>query len=113
MPDSAAVEEVLVVVSSSSEPDGEQVRMVETGPNTAIFFGSISLSAAAPVPGGGIVEVTDGDTLTATYDDADDGTGSPATARATARIDMVPPSISGVSVPSVGGEQRRRDVEHR
>ena len=100
--DSAAVEEVLVVVSSSSEPDGEQVRMVETGPNTAIFFGSISLSAAAPVPGGGIVEVTDGDTLTATYDDADDGTGSPATARATARIDMVPPSISGVSVPSVG-----------
>ena len=100
--DTTAAEEVVVTVSSSSEPFGEQVRLVETGSDTAIFTGSISLSAAAPVAGDGIVEVTAGDTLTATYDDANDGTGSPATAKATSLIDMVPPSISAVSVLSVG-----------
>lgn len=98
---SGAADEVFVTVSSTTEPAGEQVRLTETGPNMAIFTGTIPLSMQSPVPGNGISEVSNGDTLTAVYQDADNGSGNPATVTATSMIDTVPPVISSVTATDI------------
>ena len=69
---SGVVETVSVSVSSTSEPGGESVLLTETGVDTADFRGSVDVSA---VDSAGVVHVADGDTITATYIDADDGQG--------------------------------------
>jgi hypothetical protein len=69
------VETVTVNVASTSAPAGESVVLTETGPATAQFIGTLPLSTTnAP----GVLLVAPGDVLTATYNDADDGTGQPA-----------------------------------
>jgi subtilase family serine protease len=98
---SSSVDEVFVTIRSGTEPGGETVRLTETGPNTAVFTGSIPLSSQPPVPNNGMLEVTDGDTVTAVYADADNGTGTPATVIATAVIDATPPVISSVTASSL------------
>ena len=47
--DSAAIEEVYVKIKSTTEQNGEQVRLVETGADTSIFTGTINLRLGAPV----------------------------------------------------------------
>ncbi|HOH49649.1 MAG TPA: PASTA domain-containing protein, partial [Candidatus Hydrogenedentes bacterium] len=49
------------------------------------------------------VFVQNGDTLTVTYNDADDGSGSPAVIEKTVPIDGTDPVIGGVTVTSIGG----------
>jgi hypothetical protein len=90
-----AVDTVTITITSTSEPAGESVLLTETSPNSALFEGSISLSTTnAP----GVLWVHAGDTITATYNDADDGSGNPAVVTATAVIDCTPPVISNVHV---------------
>jgi hypothetical protein len=88
------VETVTINVASTSEPAGEAVLLTETGPATAQFTGTVPLSTAnAP----GVVLVAPGDTLTATYIDADDGEGHQnVVVTTTAVIDCTPPVISNV-----------------
>jgi hypothetical protein len=83
--------------------DFETVTLTETPPGSAIFFGSLPTGAAPVVPGDGTLELVHGEAITVTYQDADDGTGRPATVWASATADCVPPAISGVTTTGVTG----------
>jgi hypothetical protein len=80
-----------VFVNSTSESSGEVVPLVETGPDTNVFAGSI---ASTPVPGVmGELTVAHEDLMTATYTEA-----SPAGLRhAYATADGLPPVIRNVA----------------
>jgi hypothetical protein len=96
------LEDVQVLVKSTTEPSGEVVWLHETGPDTTVFTGTLPLRQGAPNAGNRYLEIAEGDIVTAAYADADDGTGNPAVVYATATIDLTPPTISQVKVASVG-----------
>ena len=89
---------VTVLVDSTSEPGGEMIVLTETDPASAKFVGSINTSTSDSA---GVLLVTHADTITATYNDADDGTGSPAVVTKNATVDCAPPAISNVVVADV------------
>ncbi len=100
--DDLVIETVTVTIDSTTEPGGETVLLTETAPETADFRGTIDLDV---VNSGGVLQVTDGDTVTATYIDADDGLGGiNVTVTATAGIDCQGPVISSVQVTDIGAE---------
>ncbi|MCK5397389.1 MAG: S8 family serine peptidase, partial [Thermoplasmata archaeon] len=70
-------------IDSDTESGVETVLLTETGDDTGIFVGSKIISAT---DGGGILQVSHDDTITVTYDDANDGSG-PATVFDTAIVD--------------------------
>ena len=93
------VETVNVTIDSTTEPGGETVTLTETGPETAEFRGSIPLEV---IDSAGVLQVSDGDTVTATYIDADDGQGGTnVTVTATATVDCTPPVISNVQTTNI------------
>ncbi len=102
--DSGVVETVAVTVSSTSETTPETVTLTETGPATAQFTGSIATSPGAVVSGDGVLQVADGDVVTVTYHDADDGTGSTAIVLADTAADCAGPAISNVRVASIADD---------
>jgi hypothetical protein len=92
-------ESVNVSIASTTEPGGETVTLTETGPATAKFTGTISLSTTNSP---GVLQVANGDTVTMTYVDADDGQGGlnvPVNSAAT--VDCVLPAISDVRISNV------------
>jgi hypothetical protein len=94
-----SIETTTITIESTSEPAGEVVELTETGAETADFRGSIALDT---VDGAGVLLVADGDRVTATYIDADDGNGGlnvPVTA--TAVVDCTPPVISNVQSTNI------------
>ncbi len=97
-----AADEAFITIAGSAEPDGETVRLVETGPDTGMFSGTIPTGHAPGTPHDGILAVEEGGAITATYQDANDGTGAPATVTATAVGDLTPPAISGVTLSALG-----------
>ena len=94
--DSDVAETVDVAVTSSTETKPEIVTLTETGPDTARFTGSLSTAPGPAVTGDGVLQLTDGDLVTARYEDADNGTGSPDTS-----TDTVPAVCSGALFESV------------
>src|SRR5262249_41857715 len=93
------VETVSVTINSTTESAGETVVLTETGPQTADFRGTISLDTTNSP---GVLQVTDGDTVTATYIDADDGMGGMNIVRTvTATVDCTAPVISNVQTPTI------------
>jgi len=99
--DDNAIETVVVTIGSDSETAGEQVTLVETLPSSAKFEGAIVISTTDAV---GVLLVAEGDTVTVTYVDADDGhggSGIPVTA--TAVVDCTPPVISAVAAQVIDG----------
>lgn len=99
-----AVDTARVTVSSSTETVPETLNLSETGPNTSTFTGSIAIASGPPVAGDGVLEVSSGDAVTATYRDADDGTGVPAVSFATGSADCSGPDLSGVRVTDITDE---------
>jgi hypothetical protein len=93
--DDAVVETVEVTIASDSEPSGETVVLIETSPNSAEFVGAIELSGS---DAGGVLLIGEGDTVTATYVDEDDGSGSQVVVTSDATVDCTPPSIWNVHV---------------
>ncbi len=63
---------VNVTLSSTAEPAGETVTLTETAADSSVFVSSIPLSTTDGI---GILRITSGETITATYLDADDGLG--------------------------------------
>lgn len=100
--DDQLVETVTVTIVSDTEPSGETVLLTETAPETADFRGTISLRTTDGV---GILRISPGDAIVVTYEDADDGTGQPATVTATATVDCAAPTIFNVQVADL--EPRR------
>ncbi|MGP1310788.1 MAG: S8 family serine peptidase, partial [Phycisphaerales bacterium] len=93
--DDNTVETVVVLVTSDSDPVGEMVLLTETGPLTADFRASLPTSN---VDSAGVLRTLDGDTITLTYLDADDGFGNTnVTVTATATVDCSAPMISDLA----------------
>jgi hypothetical protein len=86
---------VQVTVTSTTEISPETVTLIETGPNTSIFTGSIPIVPGAAVPDGKL-QVADGDTVAVNYRDADDGTGTAANSEAFATADCTGPGSTVV-----------------
>ncbi len=90
------------VTLSATGGDTELVSAAETPVNSGIFEASVPLqSGGAAVDG--VLQVAHGATITATYDDADDGSGQPATAQDTASIDCIAPAVSSITTSSING----------
>ncbi len=93
------IETVQVTIASTSEPAGETVVLTEVGPGAAYFEGTIPLSLTnAPAE----LWIAAGDTITATYIDADNGGGGHnVVVTDTAPIDCAPPNIANVQAVNV------------
>jgi serine protease AprX len=92
-------ETVTVTLASDLEPAGEPVVLTETGPATAAFIGSIALS---DVDAPGVLWVADGNVLTATYIDADDGQGHyDVLVTDEAAVDCLAPEIFDIAASEV------------
>ncbi|HEX4826058.1 MAG TPA: proprotein convertase P-domain-containing protein [Candidatus Polarisedimenticolaceae bacterium] len=92
-------------IKSGTEPAGETVTLSQTG--VATYTGSIVVTSAAP-GSDGLLSVTSGDTITATYVDADDGQGGTNVPRTTtADADCNAPTISNVQSSNVTGQSAR------
>ncbi len=88
-----------VDISSDSETTPEIIDLTETGPDTSQFQGSIMTSDSNS--GAGYLLLTDGDTITVHYYDAD-CEGSPNDVYEYAAADCVGPVISGITVSDIG-----------
>jgi hypothetical protein len=100
--DLTAVEQYdnIITITTSHLDEEDQITLTETGTDSGVFTGTISTTDDSVFPGDGILQITcsEADTITATYYDADDGTGNPATPTDTAESDCVPPEISNLRV---------------
>jgi hypothetical protein len=101
--DDDVAETVVVDIDSDSETGFETITLTETHPASALFKGSIALSTTdAP----GVLLVTEGDTVTVTYIDADDGLGGTnVVVQDTATLDCAAPVISNVQVSGITGAE--------
>ncbi len=93
------IETTTVTVRSDTDASGKPLLLTETGPDSAVFTGTMQL-ALSDAPD--TLHITAGDTLTAVYQDSDDGTGHAATMQDTAIIDCTPPVITGVAGTMLG-----------
>ena len=104
----ATIQSVTVSLASDSEPGGESLLLTETGPNTSRFQGTLVI-AGANSPG--ILLVNAGDTITATYIDADDGQGGfNIPVIDTAFVDCTPPNVIAVNFLNVTATTARLQV---
>ncbi len=87
-----------VNVASTSEPAGETVTLTETGAMTSVFEGTLTLSET---DGTGVLLVAEGDTVTVTYVDEDNGEGQQVNVTAEAVVDCTAPMISDVLATNV------------
>ena len=95
----AVIDSVDVFISSDSQPGMPlMMTLTETAPESATFTGSFSFADTA----GSDVLVTEGDTLSVTYIDADDGNGNTnLVVIADATIDCTPPMVNSVEIGGV------------
>ncbi|GAB4384953.1 MAG: hypothetical protein Kow0022_09160 [Phycisphaerales bacterium] len=104
--DDGIVDTAIVLVTSDSEPAGEFVTVTEIGPEVSVFHGSIPMSQTDAA---GVLHISEGDTVTVTYIDADDGNGhTNVTVEANSTIDCTPPVLVATSTPNI--EPRSADV---
>jgi uncharacterized repeat protein (TIGR01451 family) len=97
----AVVDTISVTLASDTEPGGETVLLTETAETTADFRGTIPMDVADAA---GVLHVSHGDVVTATYLDADDGMGgTDVVVQDTADLDCAPPVISNVQTSGITG----------
>ncbi|MGI8907083.1 MAG: S8 family serine peptidase [Candidatus Sumerlaeaceae bacterium] len=97
----ATVQTLNVNVSSTNEPAGESIVLTETSSGSAKFSGSITVSTTNSP---GVLHATNGANITATYNDANNGSGA-AVVTDTATLDCIGPVISNVQITSVTNTQ--------
>jgi parallel beta-helix repeat protein/predicted outer membrane repeat protein len=81
---------------TTSGGDSEVVMLSEVGSGVGIFTGSIATGSGDPCVGDGDLQVANGQTITGTYCDANDGTGNSAEPNDLATVDGIIPVISNV-----------------
>src|SRR3989442_2256463 len=96
-----APDSVDINMTSTTEPNPEVVTLTETATASSVFEGSFNLVNGPANPGDGLLQVANGDTITAEYFDNDDGLGGRGPTTDTALVDDTPPVISGVGVSNV------------
>jgi hypothetical protein len=90
-----------VTVASGREPAGETVTLAETRPGSGVFKGTVEVASGEPAADGRI-QVFATDTVTASYIDADNGSGGTNLLKTdTAAADCVAPAIGSVRVTDV------------
>lgn len=99
----SAVDTLQVSAASTTETDPEIITLTETGPNTSRFTAVLSI-ASGPAVHDGVLQVAHDDLISVTYRDADDGTGVPAIANASATADCVGASGTTVQVVNATDE---------
>ena len=82
-------------INSDSEPAGEDVLLTEYA-STGTFLGSIDTTDAAANGGDDLLSVSEGDTITVYYHDANNGSG-PEDKTDTAYADTAPPTFAGAT----------------
>ena|GEM_PF-1055602 len=98
--DGFAIDTVQITVDSDSESTGELVELTETGEDTGLFEGALTLSET---DSSGVLLIAESDQVTATYIDADDGEGhANVTVTDIAVVDCTDPIISNVQVIDIG-----------
>ncbi len=97
--DDGAIETLSVTIVSDSEPAGESILLTETAAETAAFEATIALET---VDSAGTLLVADGDTVSVSYTDADDGQGNfNVVVTSMAVVDCSPPVISNVQAVDI------------
>ncbi|MFP6640702.1 MAG: S8 family serine peptidase, partial [Myxococcota bacterium] len=91
------------VAVATSGGDSETVTLSENSAGSGVFQGSIDTGTGSVLAADGTLTVLNGETITATYVDADDGTGSSAVKEATAAIDCTSPLVSNIVTAEVTG----------
>ncbi|MHC4157655.1 MAG: S8 family serine peptidase [Planctomycetota bacterium] len=81
--------------------DSETLTLIETPPSSAFFTGTIQTEAGDAITQDGILQVLDGQIITATYYDANDGTGNPVIVTDTAVADCRPSEVLDVQIEDV------------
>lgn len=99
--DPEAVDTTTLLVSSTTETVAEVVLVTETDVNSSRFTGSIPTAFGAPVAGDGILQLSNGDVITVTYEDQDDGTGASSIDFDTAAADCGGPGVSDLRVDTI------------
>jgi serine protease AprX len=94
-------EEVQLLMTSTSEPDGEWITARELDADNSRFRGEIQLDTGEPAGGDGLLAIAAGDLITVTYFDDDDGDGEPAKSTDTAKADCIAPYFSDIRVTDV------------
>jgi fibronectin type 3 domain-containing protein len=94
--DEGVAETINVTVTSTSESETEEILLTETGLSTGEFAGTIMTDPGEPIPDG-MIQVKDGDAITVTYHDADDGAGSLAIAFEMSTADCIGPGFSNIT----------------
>jgi subtilisin family serine protease len=98
--DPEAIDTAQVLMTSTSEPDGEWIVLQESGAHTGLLEGTIQLGSQTAAADGQLT-VAAGDLITASYFDADDGQGSAQVATAVASADCLPPQIQDLLVTEI------------
>lgn len=90
----------------STTGDSESILLSESPVGSGVWRGTIATNTAA-VANDSVVQVTAGGTITVTYNDADDGSGSPAVVNDDVNVDCTPAVISNVSIDAFNSQQAR------
>ena len=106
--DANVVETALVLMTSSTEPNGEWITLTETAPSSTRFEGAIDLDSSA-ASGDAQLGASAGDLITVTYLDEDDGTGSSRVATYTSLADCAAPTIENLRVTAISAT--RAEIE--
>ena len=80
------------ITVSTSTGDSETVILEELSSAAGVFVGSITIDSQTIAGGDGLLQVSDGDVITATYDTATD----------TAEVDCQPPMVSNLQIDASG-----------
>ncbi|MCA9304122.1 MAG: S8 family serine peptidase, partial [Phycisphaerales bacterium] len=102
------IDTVDVLIASDTNPSGFMLTLTETDPASAAFAGSFSYSDS----GAADIMVNEGDSITATYIDLDDGNGGtnvPVVASVT--VDCTPPMLLSAGASNIGPRAATIDVE--
>ncbi len=102
--DSGVADTVTIEVTSTTESGGEFLLLTETGPNTSKFQGTILTANGPAIPGDGILQMVDGDTLTGKYVDQDEGFGEPGIEFVNALADCVGTNFIEITQVDAGDE---------
>jgi len=86
------------VLSQTSGGDLESLALTLLEETGDTFHGWLDTEEGDPIPEDGVLQTSDGQLITVTYEDADDGTGNPAVSTATATVDCVGPVVTDVAV---------------
>lgn len=97
---SSVIDSATLRLTSSSETTPELVTAYETGVNSNLFFGSIATVPGAPVADGQL-QAKDGDTLTASYFDANAGADRSEWRFATSLADCLGPAIADLHIEAL------------